>query len=241
MKRSLPRPSASMVVSILALVVAMSGTSYAAMKIDRSDIAKDAINSRLVQDESLKGKDIKDGSLTSDDFGDDLPAGPAGPAGADGEDGADAVTRWALVGIDGTIQAQSGGFTMVAAYPTLPNTATAPADNSLRANGNVYIDSGEDLSDNGIYATVVLQNTIDQNGDTTTNGRATGADANPEFSGEISVSRCNFMGNTGVPIPTNCAPAGAQNATSFVVSPRLSDGSVTTDGNRKAFYVFITG
>lgn len=113
--------------------------------------------------------------------------------------------------------------------------------NALRANGNVYINAGEDLSDNGIVASIVLQNTIDQDGNGNTNGRAPGADANAEFSGEISVSRCNFMGNTGVPIPTNCAPADAQNANSFVVSPRLSDGSVTTDGNRKAFYVIVTG
>ncbi|GAB2644275.1 hypothetical protein GCM10027270_35180 [Nocardioides ginkgobilobae] len=89
--------------------------------------------------------------------------------------------------------------------------------NALRANGNVYINAGEDLSDNGIVASIVLQNTIDQDGNMNTNGRAPGPDANAEFSGEISVSRCNFMGNTGVPIPTNCAPADAQNANSFVV------------------------
>ena len=85
----------------------------------------------------------------------------------------------------------------------------------------------------------MLQNTIDQNGDTVTNGRAPGADANPEFSGEISVSRCSFMGSTG--IPTNCAPPGTQTASTFVVSPRLSDGSPTTSTNRKAFYVIVTG
>lgn len=241
MKRSLPRPSASMVVSSFALLVAMSGTSYAALQISGNDIEKGTVTSKQIKDDSLKGKDVKDGSLRVEDFGDELPAGPAGPAGADGEDGEDGVGRWALVGANGEILAQSGGFSIVAAYPTLPNTAPAPGDNSLRANGNVYIDAGEDLADNGIVASIVLQNTVDQNGDTVTSGRAPGADANPEFSGEIAVSRCNFTGNTGVPIPTNCAPMGAQNATSFVVSPRLSDGSVTTDANRKAFYVIVTG
>ncbi len=242
MKRSLPRPSPSMVVSSFALLVAMSGTSYAAMQINGNEIEKGTVTSKQIKDDSLKSKDVKDGSLRVEDFGDELPAGPAGPAGADGEDGEDGVGRWALVGANGEILAQSGGFSIVAAYPTLPNTAVPPAaDNSLRANGNVYIDAGEDLSDNGIVASIVLQNTIDQDGNGNTNGRAPGADANAEFSGEISVSRCNFTGNTGVPIPTNCAPAGAQNATSFVVSPRLSDGSVTTDANRKAFYVIVTG
>lgn len=245
MKRSLPRPSPSMVVSSFALLVAMSGTSYAAMQINGNDIEKGTVTSKQIKDDSLKGKDVKDGSLRVEDFGDELPAGPAGPegpAGPVGPAGEDGVGRWALVGANGEILAQSGGFTMVAAYPTLPNTAPdGSPSNALRANGNVYIDAGEDLSDNGIVASIVLQNTVDQNGDTVTNGRAAGADANPEFSGEISVSRCNFTGNTGVPIPTNCAPAGAQNATSFVVSPRLSDGSVTTDANRKAFYVIVTG
>lgn len=241
MKRSLPRPSASMVVSSFALLVAMSGTSYAALQISGNDIEKGTVTSKQIKDDSLKGKDVKDGSLRVEDFGDELPAGPAGPAGADGEDGEDGVGRWALVGANGEILAQSGGFSIVAAYPTLPNTAPAPGDNSLRANGNVYIDAGEDLADNGIVASIVLQNTVDQDGNGNTNGRAPGSDANAEFSGEISVSRCNFPTNTGVPIPTNCAPMGAQNATSFVVSPRLSDGSVTTDANRKAFYVIVTG
>lgn len=236
MKRSLPRPSPSMVVSSFALLVAMSGTSYAAMQINGGDIEKGTVASKQIKDDGIKGKDVKDGTLRVEDFGDELPAGPAGPAGED------AVARWALVSAAGEIVAQSGGFTMVAAYPTLPNTAPdGQPSNALRANGNVYINAGEDLSDNGIVASIVLQNTIDQDGNGNTNGRAPGPDANAEFSGEISVSRCNFMGNTGVPIPTNCAPADAQNANSFVVSPRLSDGSVTTDGNRKAFYVLVTG
>lgn len=38
-----------------------------------------------------------------------------------------------------------------------------------------------------------------------------------------------------------CAPAGSNNRNHFVVSPRLSDGQVTTDVNRKRFYVTITG
>ena len=70
-----------------------------------------------------------------------------------------------------------------------------------RANGNVYINAGEDLSDNGITATVALQNTVDQNNDAITNGRAAGADANPEFSGEIAAAMCQ-------PGTVNCAPPG---------------------------------
>lgn len=243
------RPSAPMIISTAALVVALGGTSYAAATIGTSDLRNGAVTSSKIKDATIKKIDLAPGTKVAG------PRGPQGVPGAPGVDGNDGETgprgpagvgRWALVGRDGTILDQSGGFTLVAGYPVLADTDPDPAvDNSMRANGNVYINANEDLSDNGIVATIVLQNTIEQNSNTNTNGRAPGPDANPEFSGEISVSRCNFMGNTGVPIPANCAPGGAQNATSFVVSPRLSDGSVTSGdaatGNRKAFYVVITG
>jgi hypothetical protein len=46
--------------------------------------------------------------------------------------------------------------------------------------------------------------------------------------------------------PTNCAPPGTQKDSAFVVSPRMSDGSVTTGAGTAAdlgtrFYVIITG
>lgn len=43
---------------------------------------------------------------------------------------------------------------------------------------------------------------------------------------------------TGV---VTCAPPGANTRAHFVVSPRLSDGSVTTDATHKRFYVTISG
>ena len=39
----------------------------------------------------------------------------------------------------------------------------------------------------------------------------------------------------------NCAPPGTGNTNHLVVSPRNSDGSFTTDGARKRFYVVVTG
>ena len=67
------------------------------------------------------------------------------------------------------------------------------------------------------------------------NGRAADPDANPEFSGEISVSQCGLAG-------TACAPPGTGNVNHLVVSPRMSDGTVTSeDTGRKRFYVVITG
>jgi len=232
-------PSPAMFVSVGALVVALGGTSYAAVSINGANIKAQTIDSSKIKKNSLGSGVIKDGKITAKDIKAGEVALPAQLAAA--------KTRWAFVGTDGQIKAQSGGFSIVASYPVLPNTAAAPADNSLRANGNVYINAGEDLADNGLVATIALQNTVDQNGDGITTGRA-GADQAPEFSGEISISRCNIgaAGSATATGPTNCAPAGAQNATSFVVSPRLSDGTPTggADGNtanRKAFYVVVTG
>ena len=220
MKTRLHKPTPALAVSVMALVVALGGTSYAAGLIGSADI----------RDDSVRSIDVKDGTLRQKDLRFDA-TGPVGPAGPEGPAG---TSRWLLVNADGEIEAQSGGFSVTAAYPVLGNTAVPPADNSLRANGNVYINAGEDLTDNGVLAVVALQNTVDQNGDTVTNGRAPGADANPEFSGEISAAVCQ-------PGVVNCAPPGTGNSNHLVVSPRLSDGSVTTADNRKRFYVVVTG
>jgi hypothetical protein len=220
MKTRLHKPTPALAVSVMALVVALGGTSYAAGLIGSADI----------RDDSVRSIDVKDGTLRQKDLRFDA-TGPVGPAGPDGPAG---TSRWLLVNADGEIEAQSGGFSVTAAYPVLGNTAVPPADNSLRANGNVYINAGEDLTDNGFVATIALQNTLDQNGDGIVNGRAPQADANPEFSGEIGVSICGLMG-------TACAPPDTGNTSTFVVSPRLSDGTVTTDDNRKRFYVVISG
>lgn len=231
---ALRRPSPSMAVSVMALVVASTGTSYATGLIGSADIKNNSVSSVDIKDKTIKGKDVKtgaigakqvkDGSLRSRDFkAGQLPAGPQGPAG---------VGRWALVDATGAIIAQSGGFSVTAAYPTLAPSGTDVA--GLRANGNVYINAGENLANNGILAVVALQNTVDQNGDTITNGRAAGEDANPEFSGEITAAMCQ-------PNVVNCAPPGTGNTNHLVVSPRNSDGSFTTDGNRKRFYVVVTG
>ncbi len=231
---SIRRPSPSMAVAVMALVVASTGTSYATGLIGSADIRNNSVQSQDIKDKTIKGRDIKNdvigsnkirnGSLKSRDFkAGQLPAGPQGPAG---------VGRWALVDAAGAIIAQSGGFSVTAAYPTL---APMGADvTGLRANGNVYINAGENLANNGILAVVALQNTVDQNGDTITNGRAPGEDANPEFSGEITAAMCQ-------PGVVNCAPPGTGNTNHLVVSPRNSDGSFTTDGNRKRFYVVVTG
>ncbi|GAA1913022.1 hypothetical protein [Nocardioides hwasunensis] len=242
----LPRLSPSMAVAVMALVVASTGTSYATGMIGGKDIRDNSITAKNIKNNTITGKkiknrtiegrdiknktigarQIKDGTLRANAFRPGELAGQQGPAGPAG------VGRWALVDATGAIVAQSGGFTVTAAYPTL---APMGADTAgLRANGNVYIDAGENLANNGVIATIALQNTVDQNGDGITNGRAPGADANPEFSGEISAAMCQ-------PNVVNCAPPGTGNTNHLVVSPRNSDGTVTTADTRKRFYVVVTG
>lgn len=258
MSRSLTRfrPSPAMGVALLALVVASGGSAYAAATIGSSDIRNGSILSEDVRNDSLTTFDIENGTLLRRDFADGtLLRGPAGPQGIQGPkgikgdlgntgpQGPPGAGRWLLVDKDGAIIAQSGGFTVTAAYPTLENTAgDGNPSNAMRAAGNVYIDANENLSNNGIYVQLALQNQNDQNADGIMNGRSLVADANPEFSGEVTASVC------AIPMFVGCAPPDTNNREHFVVSPRMSDGGLTYASDpvnqlntHKRFYVIITG
>jgi len=85
MKRlKVPRPSPAMVVACLALLVALGGTSIAAVNalplnsVGTAQLKNNAVVSSKVKDGSLLGKDFAAGQLTAGAAG---PAGPAGPAG----------------------------------------------------------------------------------------------------------------------------------------------------------------
>ena len=56
----------------------------------------------------------------------------------------------------------------------------------------------------------------------------------PSLAGEIGVGGCGIPG-------LNCAPPGTEDNEVIVVSPRNSDGSVTTPTTRKRFYVQVLG
>lgn len=240
----------SIVLATAAVVIASGGSAYAATKIGSAEIRNNSIRGLDIKDNTVRGRDITNGTLRPKDFapgtlrtGPRGTTGPRGATGMTGPQGPAGASRWLLVDANGDIVAQSGGFSINAAYPTLDNTAVSPApDNSLRAAGNVYINANEDLSDNGISVSIALQNATDQNANNNVNGRAPGPDVNPEFSGEITTSLC---GVTGV---VACAPPGANNRSHLVVSPRMSDGSLTyasdpvnSVNTHKRFYVTISG
>ncbi len=128
----------------------------------------------------------------------------------DSKSASELQTRWLIVNEKGVIEAQSGGFKILDCYTT---------------NANCYIDSGDELANNGLSATISLQNGVNVDG-------VAGAD--PNFGGEISIARCQ------VPGVVECAPPTAKNTKAFVVSPRNSDGSATTATTRKRFYASIS-
>ena len=83
-------PSPSMAVALLALGVALGGTSYAAIK-----LPKNSVGSKQIKANAVTGVKVRDASLFANDFAPgQLPrgaVGPAGPRGAQGPKG-DAAT-----------------------------------------------------------------------------------------------------------------------------------------------------
>lgn len=65
-----PRFSPSLLVAVLALVLAAGGTGYTAGKITSAQIKDGTIKSQDVKDRALKGVDVKDGSLGGTDVKD---------------------------------------------------------------------------------------------------------------------------------------------------------------------------
>jgi hypothetical protein len=78
-KRIFRGSSYANVTATVALIVALGGTSYAAIK-----LPKNSVTSTQVKDRSLLKKDFKTGQLPAGKTGKQGPAGPAGPAGGTG-------------------------------------------------------------------------------------------------------------------------------------------------------------
>ncbi len=96
-------PSPSLVVSVIALIVALGGTSYAAVALPRNsvgsgqlkpksvkaaDLASNAVSSSKVKDGTLLAKDFKRGQAPAGATGPRGPAGATGPQGPTGATGA---------------------------------------------------------------------------------------------------------------------------------------------------------
>jgi hypothetical protein len=81
------RPSAALVIALLALVAALGGVGYAATK-----VAKNSVGAKQIKDGSVTGREVADRSLDPKDFGaGELDAGEPGPQGPVGAQGAAVV------------------------------------------------------------------------------------------------------------------------------------------------------
>lgn len=102
------RPSPSMIVSMVALFVALSGVSYAALAVNSvgsKQLKKNSVTTAKIKKNAVTGAKVKDGSLLSGDFAaGQLPAGAKGATGATGPEGpSGTATAFARVAANGTL------------------------------------------------------------------------------------------------------------------------------------------
>lgn len=126
--RNARRPSPAMAVALIALFVALGGSSYAALKVTSKNVKDNSLRSADIRNNSLKSADVKDGSLLSDDFAaDQLPQGAKGDKGDTGPQGPK--------GDPGATTAVMRTGTPFTVGPTTFGTGTASCQPGERATG----------------------------------------------------------------------------------------------------------
>ena len=136
MKRWVRTPSPALVISLIALFVALGGTAYAATTLPKNSVGtrqlkSNAVNSSKVKNHSLLAADFRPGQLPRGKTGAQGPAGPQGAQGQAGPQGNPGVS----------------GYTQVDAFSafdtTTPKTAEAdcPAGTKI-IGGGAYANVG---------------------------------------------------------------------------------------------------
>ena len=83
-----------MVISLIALFVALGGSATAGVLITGSQIQNSTVTSIDIKNNSIRTRDVRNGTLLAADFKTgQLPTGPAGPTGAAGPAGAAGTAR----------------------------------------------------------------------------------------------------------------------------------------------------
>jgi hypothetical protein len=152
------RPSPAMIVACIALLVALTGTSVAAVSalapntvgslqlkpgaVTNAKIKNNAVTSVKVANRSLLRSDFAPGQLPAGPTGPQGPAGPAGPAGAAGPAGTiGAITvRSTAVAVDGGTAPQPNGD-----YITRPAQVLCSAGELAISGGTGWSDDNNDL------------------------------------------------------------------------------------------------
>jgi hypothetical protein len=84
------RPSPALVISVIALILALGGTGYAAITLPKNSVGakqlrKNSVTGPKLKKNAVSSAKVRDGSLLAADFkAGQLPAGPKGPAGPQG-------------------------------------------------------------------------------------------------------------------------------------------------------------
>jgi hypothetical protein len=120
MRRRFGRLSPTAVLAGFALLVALSGTSIAAVSVvlprnsvGTAQLRNNSVLSAKVRNYSLRRVDFARNQIPRGPVGPAGPAGPAGPTGPAGPQGAPGPgAKWALVRPDGSIVAQSGAISV---------------------------------------------------------------------------------------------------------------------------------
>jgi hypothetical protein len=142
------RPAPAMVVAIAALVVALGGTSYAAVKLSAGSVGtkqlkNSAVTTSKLKKNSVTGAKVKNGSLSAGDFkASSLPTGPIGPTGPKGDPGntnAFTYKRTAIAGQTITI-ATFGPFTLSGECSGTESNPTAQWTLSTSAEHSAFTD-----------------------------------------------------------------------------------------------------
>jgi hypothetical protein len=163
------RPSPALVISLIALFVAMGGIGYAAAKIGTSDIENGAVTTKKLHNKAVTTKKIKANAVTGakakeSSFGqvpDAAHADNASNLGGTPASGYESRIKWALVKADGSIIAQSGGISVT---------------HSSGSNG-YYLDFGSSVAGKGVSVTLHYND--------------------PNFNGEIVTAPCGGSGVPG--------------------------------------------
>jgi len=132
------------VLAASALAAGLLGASLPGKNsVTSNDIGKGEVGKSELRTGSVQGPDVDESSLGQVPSA--LRADSAGNADTVGGKGSGALeTRWALIAENGTIERQTGGFTVV---------------NCFDANANCYVDAGSDVTNNGLHAQIAVANT----------------------------------------------------------------------------------
>ena len=149
------RPSPSMVVACLALLVALTGTSFAAVQalapnsVGATQLKTGAVTNPKLKNNAVNGAKVANGSLTASDFkANSLPkgptgaTGPAGPAGAAGAAGPAGTIGPISVRQAGVVV--PGGVAQNSAYSTGTVTVNCNANEKAISAGTGWSDDAAD-------------------------------------------------------------------------------------------------